>query len=233
MSLPDQVRKGVEALQKGKPDAAIAELEPVFDDPEFAAAEDLRDIRARVGSLLGQAWLLAGKPEKADRPLREAMRLAKALSDEAGVASIRRLQTQVIAQITERHQQSTEAQKLAKIAQQSLEELLSGVTDVEMQLDLLIRKSIAEIEHGRPASGADIASQALQLARSHGRIREQVLSHMSLARAVPTKASIELQLALEIAATAGEFNLVGGIVKASEIAGITLPSQPFAGRDPS
>jgi hypothetical protein len=229
--LPERIQRGIAALRRGKPLEAAEDLHAVWSDVDFRAADDLRDVRARVAALLAQAWLDAGQAPRAEVPLREALAGARELGDDAGLQMLKELETRLTNGLSEARAREAEARRLARLAETPLEVLLEQATTPLARADAMIRKATAEIEFGRGEAAAPIARDAARLAREHRAVREEVLARMTVARAEPSAARDELLTALAVAESAGEFNLVGAIARAAEIAGVELPRHRFADRD--
>lgn len=233
MSLPEAVRRGVEALRAGKPAEAVEALGPVYADVELAEATDLIDIRARIASLYAQALLDLSRWDEAQAPLADAMRLAKRVDDEDGVDAIKLLQARLVQALGERHRRANERKQHENIVKTPIETLLAGDKTPLQTADVFLRKATAHVELGEAELAESFAERALAIALAENAVREEVLSRMMLARAAPSRAAAELAAALSRATTAEQFNLVGGVVKAAELSGVELPRQLFAGRHTS
>lgn len=222
MTVADAVREGVAALRRGDPQAAIPLLRSAAEDADFNAAEDLADLRARVLSLLAQACLEAGQSSEAENWIRQALRVAKRLGDEAGLVEIRALQSRVLQAAMDDHRKREERREQARIAATPLERLLEGVTEPHARAAVYIQKANAEIEVDRPGDAVALAAEAVRLADDAGAVREKVLARLTLARADADRAATLLPEAWKIASDADEFNLVGAVAKAAELAGVPL-----------
>lgn len=86
---------GVRLLREGRAAEAAAALEIVCRDPELAAAQDMRDIRARSFSLYAQALWKSGRPADALPYLEAALRLTRALGDVEGTQEVEALRQEI------------------------------------------------------------------------------------------------------------------------------------------
>jgi hypothetical protein len=224
MELADAVRDGVAALRDRRPEAAIPLLRLVAEDAEFAEASDLADLRTRVLSLLAQACLEAGAIADAETWAKQALRLAKRTNDETGLVEIRSLQARIFQAVTDEHQRQKERDELRRVAATPIERLLHGVEAPQAVAAVYVQKANAEVEAGRPREALALAREAARIADDAGAVRERVLARLTLARVAPARADASLNEAWQIAADAGEFNLVGAIGRAAELAGVALPT---------
>lgn len=215
---------GMAALRDARFDEARAALTEVAEDPDLAAADDLVDVRARACTLLVQAMLGAHALDDAGRWLDEAERLLGRLGDRDGLAEVRALRRQRADALTDRARKAQAAERLARLAATPLDEIRSRAPSPPALLDLLVQKANAEVEAGRPDEAADVAREALELAERLDSVRGEVLARMSLARAEPGCAQEQLALAWSRAERADEFNLVGAVARAAELAGVELPT---------
>lgn len=94
-TLAARLAGGVRLLREGKPAEAAADLDVVCRDPDLAAAQDLRDVRARAMSLYAQALWKSGRPAEALPYLEAALRLARALGDVEGTQEVDALRQQL------------------------------------------------------------------------------------------------------------------------------------------
>lgn len=223
--LPERIRQGLAALLAGDPTRAVGWLRPVATDAAFAAAEDLTDIRARVLSLLGQAEIERGRPDLAERPLRDAAILAKRLGDAEGLLEIRALQARSLAASADAHTKSTEDAERRRIADTSLATLLAAAASDAERAAVKVAKANAEADAGRSEEAAALATEAVQDAIAAGSVREEVLARLTLARCAPSRAEVELLAALSAAEQHAEFALVGAVARAASLAGVALPGQ--------
>nr|MBA2319948.1 hypothetical protein [Deltaproteobacteria bacterium] len=196
----------------------------LFADPAFAAATDLDDVKARASSLYAQALLAAGRPAEAWRWSEGALRLAKSLGDEAGLAEIRTLHQSIREALTSAAQQRAAVEHGRRLAERSVEEILIGLGSAEERADALVKKANAEIDAGRPAEGAEIARRAVEEAASAAAIAPEVFARIAIARAAPAEAGAQLLAAWRRAERANEFNLVGAVARACELLGVRLPA---------
>lgn len=214
---------GVEALRAGRHEEAVAALLEVASDPELAAADDLRDVRARACTMLAQALIAAGDPDASGTWLDEAERLLAAVGDAAGLAEVRGLRRERGDALTDRARKAQAKQRLAELARIPLDELRGRASSPAMLQDLLVQKANAEVEAGRSDEAASVAREAVALAVELDSVRGEVLARLSLARAAPATATDELTAAWRRAERANEFNLVGAVARAATLAGVELP----------
>ena len=223
--LPERIRQGLAALRAGDPTRAVGWLRPVATDAAFAAAEDLVDVRARVLSLLGQAEIERGRPDLAERPLRDAAILAKRLGDTEGLLEIRALQGRALAASADRHTLATEEAERRRIAETPLPTLLAAATTAAERAAIKVAKANAEADAGRREGAEGLADDAIADAIAGGSIREEVLARLTLARCAPARAEAELSAALATAERGAEFALIGAVARAAALAGVVLPGQ--------
>lgn len=221
--LPQRLADGVAALRAGRPAQAVERLRPVWEDPDLAAAEDLRDVRARVGSLLSQALLEAGHPAEAEHFCRDAIRLLRSLRDRQGLDEVRGLQDRIVAALAQDAEQIARRAEQERIAATPLAELLPGAEDDAARADILVKKAHALGDVGKPEEAAALAREALVLARGLDDVRIEVLAHLALGRADPEHATEHHHAAYHRAERADEFNLVSTVAAAAKSAGVTLP----------
>lgn len=215
---------GVEALRAERFDAARDALLEVAGAPELAAAADLVDVRARATTLLAQAMLGAGDLDGALPWLDAAERLLGGLGDRDGLAHVRALRRRRDDALADRARKAQAAERLARLAATPLEALRARAPSPAALLDLLVQKANAEVEAHRPEDAAAIAREALDLAVGLDSVRGEVLARLSLARAEPSSAAEQLEAAWRRAERADEFNLVGAVARAAELAGVELPA---------
>lgn len=203
---------------------AVEAITEVVDDPEFAVATDLRDVRLRATTMLAQALLGAGFLDRADARLDRVEAELEGTPEAAeGLPEVRDLRSRVAEARADRQKQSAIADRLARLADVPVEILRTRTADPSARLELLIQKANAEVEAGRPDQAVQIGEEALLLARELASVRGEVLARMSLARAAPSRAHEELNLAWSCAERANEFNLVGAVARAADLAGVDLP----------
>lgn len=222
-TLAATLTRGVAALRERRLDDAITALGAVWADPDLEAADDLRDIRARAGSLYTQALVDAGRPRDADGPCRQTIRLLRVLRDKDGLTHVRGLQDRLVAALVEEKAQATRLEEQQTIAATPLDALLAGVTGAVERAEVLVKKANAEHAVGRTETGLELATQALDLARAEGSAHWEVLARLSLVRVDPQAAEAHIAAAADRAAEAEEFNLASMIARAAEVAGVPLP----------
>lgn len=210
--------EGLEHLRRGRAPEAIAPLQEVCAAPELAHADDLADVRARAHSLLAQALLQVDRPLEASEQLQLALELSSTDPDPAGRKALFELQSQIGAAVSSHREH---AERTARLAALSVEQIEDRVRDPTHLIDVLIRKVNAEIDSDRPGAALALAQRVLSDAITLGDPRLEVLTRLSIARADPGRAMIELQRALARADRANEPNLVTAIVRSAELHGIT------------
>jgi hypothetical protein len=231
-ALAEQLAAGVAALRQQRWSDAEAQLRPVYQDAELAAAADLSDVRARVCSLYAQAALEAGALDEADAACRQALRLLRLLRDKAGLDEVRALQDRVVAALVERREQEARLAEQRRVAETPTDELLAEATTPEQRMELLVKRADALGAVQRAAEGVALASEALDLATRHADTRWTVLAHLSLLRLRPSHAQQHLWAAHACAEAASEFNLVSMVARAAELSGTALPVQRGPHADP-
>lgn len=225
MDLPARITSGVEALRAARWHDAVTALSPVVGDPDLAAADELRDVRARVLSLYAQACVEAGALEPADRACRDALRLLRALGDKPGIDTVRALQDRVVQALAREREQAARREEMARVAATPIDTLLAGATTDAARTETLLRKAHAHADTDTGALGAPLATEAIDLADRLADTRLQVLARLARARCAPDHALSDLVQARDIADAAGEFNLIATIARAAEVAGVDLPRE--------
>lgn len=217
------VREGVNALVAERWDDAIRMLGGAATSTELADAADMQDVRARVCSMLAQAYLGKDQTEPALRWCRNALRLTRSLGDEAGRKDVLQLQRRILERQLEERQAQATREETDRLARTSLEALLADMPDPVERRRLTLAKANAEIDVGRPESGVPLAAAIRDEADAIGEVRSQVVARLALCRALDAPQAGPLLLeAWGIAAAADEFNLVGAVARAAVATGITL-----------
>jgi hypothetical protein len=214
----------VAALRAGRPEAALDALVLLFADPAFEAATDLDDAKARAASLRAQALLQLGRPAEAWTWNEQALRLARALGDEAGLAELRAQHEEIRSALTVVAQQNAAAEHNRRLAGLSVDQILLGLGSGAERADALAKKANAEVDVGRAAEAAVIARRAIEEAVMASVVREEVFARIALARAAPDEAPAQLLAAWRRAERESEFNLVTAVAGACEVLGVRLPS---------
>lgn len=222
-ALAELLLAGIAHLRADRADAAVETLRLVAEDREFAEAPELDDVRARTWSLYAQALLAAHRPGEAVRWSEAALRAARKLGDEVGILEIRTLHDRIREAITVAAKEKAAREQSARLAALTVDQVLAGLKDPIEQADALVKKAGAELDAGRPAVADDAASRALALAQLAGAVREEVFARIALSRARPQEAAVQLTAAWRRAERADEFNLVGTVARAAELASVRLP----------
>lgn len=226
MDIHEHIASGLAALRAGRAADAQASLAIAWNDPDLQAAEDLADVRARVGSLYAQAALGAGQLDVADRACRDALRLLRRLGDRGGLDQVRKLQDEIVVALA---RAAEHAQRLAEqrtVASTPLAHLLAGVTDPMVRAELLVKKATAHADLGEHDAGLPLAQEALSLAHTHDSTQWVVLANLALVRLDPAHAGDHLIAAHTRADAADEFNLISTVARAATLAGVSLPAHP-------
>lgn len=235
MSLPEQLLEAVAALRAGRVADAVSGLGPVWDDAELAAADDLQDVRARVGSLYAQALLEAGDVVQADAVCRATIRLLRRMGDPDGVHAVRELQDRVSKALAEHAEHAQRLAEARQVAATPLATLMAGADDGEARAAALVRKATAHADAGDSRTAADLAAEALGVARAHHLVTWEVFARLLIVRCDPEDdlAVPHLHAAHRVAVGAEEFNLVSTVVRAAEVAGLPLPVEhgPHLGKE--
>jgi hypothetical protein len=228
-----ELRLGVESLQRGDPAAAVAHLLIVVDDETLGAAEDLRDILARATSLLAQALFERGDLELAVARADSALTLCRTLEDEAGAHEVHALLKQIATARDDRVADTRREQSTIRLAQTDVTEIRRLYAAKPRALtDVLLKKCNADFETGDVGAAEDLAREILTRAVLENWLREEVLARLSIARAVPEEADLQLNAAWKRAERVGDHTLVSAVARAAELAEVTLPSMegPLMGR---
>lgn len=235
MQLADTLSAAVLALRQGRPRDAVDGLHTVWSDASFAEAADLRDLRARVGSLFAQALLETGRVAEADRVCRDAVRLLRQLRDADGLREVRSLQERVVRALAELAGVEKNREEAAKVAATPLAVLLFTATTDEDQARVRVQKASALWTLGQRDEALQLAEDALVRAEAIANVTWTVFARTLLAeihaQAQPSAAEAHLAAALALAAQAEEFNLVSTIAQTATQLGVALPLEagPHAG----
>lgn len=216
--------RALSALQGGHPE----EAEPLL--AEALKAELSEAARARVLGLHAQALLALGQAEAAKLQVREAMRLARALGDDAGLTQLRRLNGEVYARLAEDSAQDRLRRQEAEALARPLEALLAEAETPADRAAVYLRKCNQLMDAGEPERARPLAEQGLALADAiEGAVKEQVLARLSLARveAAPEARRALYEAALDIADAADEANLVTAVAQAAEADGLPFGPRVF------
>lgn len=233
MDLHERISEGLEALRAGRPSDAAAALRIVWEDADLAAADDLVDIRARVGSLFAQAALESGQLTVADKACRDVLRILRKLGDRAGLEEVRTLQDQIVGALAREAEHAQRLIEQRAVASTPLAALLADVTDPLVRAEKLVKKATAHADLSELSDGAPLAHEALTLAESHGSTQWTVLARLALVRLEPGRAIEHLMAAHARAEQAGEFNLISTIARAAELAGVALPKHAGPHAEPA
>ena len=223
-ALAELTLAGIGHLRAGRAEEAIETLRLVAEDPEFAIAPELDDVRARVWSLYAQALLTGNRPAEAVHWSQCSLRIARALGDEAGILEIRHLHEQIREAISVGAKESAAREHNLRLSGLTVEQVIAGISSPVEQADALIKKANADLDAGKTEQAAQIAARALEIATSVGSVREEVFAGIVLARIHPTEAASFLTAAWRRAERADEFNLVGTVARAAELACVRLPT---------
>ncbi|MFT5680794.1 MAG: hypothetical protein ACI8RZ_001700 [Myxococcota bacterium] len=172
----------------------------LFEDA-LAASVDRPALRARLHGWHAQALLQVRRPEEASSAALRGIRAARSIGDADGVAALRDLQTQAIAQAG------------------ALRALPPDVTTP-------VGMAVAALDAGRDKAGEIFALGAFRQAREAGDNREAVLSLLALAR-LSHRTETALKQAHGIADASGDMNLVTAVAKAAKASGIDLGVKVF------
>ena len=94
-TLAARLATGLKLLREGRAAEAATELEVVALDPDLAASDELRDVRARALSLHAQALAHSGRASEALPFLEGALRLARVVGDVEGVHEVEKLRDDI------------------------------------------------------------------------------------------------------------------------------------------
>ena len=145
MDLPLYIRRGVSALAEGRPADAVEALLPVAEDPELDRTEDLADVRARICSLLAQAYLEGRDPARAERWAREALRIATDLGDEQGRQEILHLHRAAVAEVLQLHRDRQAQAAARSLLDTPLEILEASEAPPGERVEALVERANAEL----------------------------------------------------------------------------------------
>jgi uncharacterized protein YyaL (SSP411 family) len=231
--LAEALSTAMEALRRGAPAAAIPPLRELSADADLAAADDLRDVRARVLTWLAGALADTGALADAEAPCREALRLWRALRDKEGLDAARQIQDRIVRALAHDAEAGARAAEAARVAATPVESLLAEAgADPRARALALVRKATALEGDGAREEAAALAARALE--EACGDVHGEVMAHLVLARVGPGSGSVpsHLHAAWAAAAAAEEFNLVSMVARAAELAGVevgaleAVPSPP-------
>lgn len=205
------------------PAAATLKLVEVRD--AVAPHEEFADVLGRTHSLLAQAHLATGDVQAAEQAAMAAMRVARALGDDAGLAEVRALHESIAAEKERTRRQQHARRSAQTLADTPLADLQAKATSDLALADILIKHVGALRLHGRHAEACESAHQAVSAADRAGGVRERVLARLAVAELQPNDAEAVLTRALEVADEASETTLIGLVAKAATLAQVKLPSQ--------
>ncbi len=225
MSLTDELQKGVEAMREGRWQEAADAIAPVYENEDLAGSSDLQDIYARVCSLYGQILVELGRPRDAHPPIRKALRILRRLRDQAGITQVRKLEDAVVKSIAHDAEREARLQEQRTIADTPLAVLMMQARTEAERGEVLIKKAGAHLDVGEPEEAARLAEEGLELVDRRGVTHWRVMGRITLARAVPERATALLTEAQHLADEASEFNLISTIATAAELTGARLPVQ--------
>jgi hypothetical protein len=183
-------------LSRQDPEGALELMEDAL-----AAAVDRPGLRARLHGWHAQALLGLRRPEEASSAALRGIKAARSIGDADGIAALRDLQTQAIAQAGA---------------------LKAPPPDVTTPVGM----AVAALDAGRDKAGELLALGALRQAQAEGDSRETVLALLALAR-LPHRTDSALRQAHEIADASDDMNLVTAVAKAAKAAGVDLGVRIF------
>ena len=220
------LRRGIEVLRRGDAALALPHLKRVVEDVALEAATDLQDVRARACSLLAQAQLQLGQLDGAQNHANRALDLLRAVGDPDGIREVEQLRAEIADAAQKRAEQERRQRSLEQLARTEVAVLRERYERDPVALaEILLKKSSAEIEAGRPVQARAIAEEVLDLACEGQWLRQEVLARLCLARVHPTSAPDQLLQAWRRAERASDHTLVATVARAAELAGLELPHQ--------
>jgi len=225
--LTNALSAGVSALRDGRPGEAAVLFVNVAEDPHFAVAPDLVDIRARVFSLAAQSLLEAGDPTGADRWCRASLRALRQSvpPNPKGLQQVRSLAEQIGKDRAAQQQRADNLIQAQRLAAQPVGRLVRELGEPDQRARALAQKAAAELQVGRAEHAAELAELAARLADEHNVIDVFVLASITRASADPKQSQTLLTNAWRRAGDADEFNLVSTVKRAADSLGVALPVQ--------
>jgi hypothetical protein len=220
MNLAERLAQGVSALREGRPADAATRLREVVDHPDFRAAPDLLDLRARAASLLAQALLATDEVGPADRYAREALEAVEELGDSEGIAQIHALRQEIMGRALALRNERERHARRARLRTVSIEELLGSTVDPCERVGLLIERASAASEAGDDTEARELAERATAMADREATVKEQVLSRLLVAQVMADKRLDALRSAYRLALAANEPGLITGIAQTAAQVGI-------------
>jgi tetratricopeptide (TPR) repeat protein len=223
MAKSDPIAAGIEALQQGDHELAIAAF-------SIALASELPDsLAARATSLRAQSHMLHGDLSAAMVDWREAWRLVLVLEDPVGEKALKGLRAQIgQARAARNAQQAQQVQSKSRL-KTDLKEQLAQLDSAEDKLNLLVETANAHIDCGQMQDGLTHAQSALEQADDpispHPRI--QVLARLCILRVMPECAEELLETALQIADDANEPQLVAAVSRSAKSTGYEFKAIEF------
>jgi len=195
---PDSLAlQGYQSLAQGDADAALDAIGAALT----ALGEERPALRARLWGWRCQARLQKRQPQQAIRAIRHGLRAAREAGDADGLAALRDLQAQAMAQ--------SAALKVPPPEDESP-----------------ISLAVKALDDGKEQLGEILALGALSYARKLEDPREIVLAHLALAR-LPHRREKAIADARVVADEAGDMNLVTAVARAAQAAGIAIAPKVF------
>jgi hypothetical protein len=227
MNLPEQLAGAVAALRGGRAAEAVDGLRSVWSDPELAAANDLRDVRDRVGSLLAQALLESGHVPEADTVCRQVVRSLRQHGETEGLREVRALQDRIVRALAESDNVARGRAEAAKVAATPLELLLFTAATEEDHARVRVQKANALWVSEQRDEARALAHEGLERAEHAASVTWTVFARTLLAEIEADDdtvlAEAHLAAALHLAAGAKEFNLVSTVAQTAKQLGLALP----------
>ena len=217
MDVAEQLRQGVQHIRNGNGAAAHLTLKFVLNHPEFRAATDFDDIKARAFSLFAQSQLLIRDFSGAKDSVQTAIRFAQKVEDEEGLKHLHTLSRQIdIEHMVALRDKHKAPKGTPKIPLRDLLELEES-EDAQQQLLQQASRYITEGEtvHLLPVLDKILNWQSIDT-------KTKVVTLLMKAQ-VDTNGREEVLLqAWNVANNANDFNLLQAVAKTAEQVGCTI-----------
>jgi hypothetical protein len=206
----------VRALRHGRHEDALALLDTGLASPQPPETE------GRARGMRAQALLSLGRLQDAKLEVRHAMRIARALGDQAGLDQLRALNGQIYGALAAEAEQARLRAESAAQDTQSLDTLLAAATtdDERAHAWVLKARTATELSWVRDAL---TTVDALDCG-----VKPRVILRLELAERDATGRADWLEQARALADAAGEFQLLAAVAQTARRLGVQLAPPRFA-----
>lgn len=217
MNVAAKLQQGILHIKNGEGAAAHEVLQAVLTHPDFEAAVDFDDIKARAFSLFAQSQLLIRDFRGAKMSVSLAMNFATAAADDSGLKQLKTFARQIEMEhmVSQRNQHSTPP-KGAKTPIDTLLEL----DDSEAAHQLILQQASLYISQGETVHLLPVLELLLGWPSIDTKTRVITLLMKARIQEHPPK-SVLLD-AWTVADDANDFNLLQAVAKTAEQLGCTI-----------